>query len=489
MNRKFKKVISLALAAVMTCSLASCGSDKGKEEVTTIKWYAYENPSADVDEVFAKVNEYTKEKIGVVIDYTPITPAEYNEKMKMIFASNEEFDMCFQSSSTDFYTNVENGVLMPLDELLDTTGKATRDLIPEFYYDAATVNGEIYAIPMNKDVAEQWGFRFSSDIANQCGITKADIEAVTSLAELEPIFQKVKDTLPNVYPCLIRGNNHFLKFLPFDNVNGCSVGAFRTDDFDKIINQFETKEIKEYFDLMRSWYQKGFFRSDAATATNDNDIKAAGNWFACYVGYLPYSDYYAEGQPVEWWYALNMNEPHIRTGNIMGSAFAISANSPNPEKTMELINLINTDEYLRNLIAYGIEGEHWVSVGDGQYKLPDGFQTKVDTGYESLVYTNGNRFILKTSELKPADMWDKFKEFNENAVKYDNIGFVFNPENVMTEIVAVENVCTEFLPALAVGAIDPDENLPKFLEKLEKVGVQTVIDEMQRQYDEWKKNK
>lgn len=485
MNRILRKAIIISAAAAVFVGICGCEKKQSESEITNVKWYAYGPQNPDDKKVFDEVNKYTEEKIGVHVDYTVIAASEYNEKMKMLLASNDDFDMCFQSSTTNFYTNVRNGVFMPLDELLDTVGKPTKDLTPDYFFDAATVNNKIYAIPMNKDVAEQWGFAGNAEMAERNNI---DVSNVRELKDLEPIFQTIKDNEPNVYPCLIRGNNNFFRFLPFDAINGCSVGAFRTDSFDKVINQYDTDEAREYFKLMRSWYQKGFFRSDAATATNDSDIRAAGNWFACYIGYLPYNDYVPEGQKAEYVYMLNINEPHVRTGNVMGSSFAISSNSKNPEKTMEFINLLNTDVYLRNLVALGIEGEHWIAVGDNKYKLPDGMENRADTGYTTYEYTNGNRFILRILENKPDDMWEKFKEFNENSYKYPNLGFVFNPEKVMTEITAIENVYQEYIPSLSVGAIDPDEHLPKFLEKLNNVGVQTVLDEMQRQYDEWKAN-
>ena len=42
---------------------------------------------------------------------------------------------------------------------------------------------------------------------------------------------------------------------------------------------------------------------------------------------------------------------------------------------------------------------------------------------------------------------------------------------------------------LYTGSVDPDEYLPKLLEKLDDAGVQKVIDEMQRQVDVWKEGR
>ena len=44
----------------------------------------------------------------------------------------------------------------------------------------------------------------------------------------------------------------------------------------------------------------------------------------------------------------------------------------------------------------------------------------------------------------------------------------------------------EFGKSLYTGSVDPEEYLPKLQEKLEATGIDKVIDEMQRQIDEWK---
>lgn len=486
MKKIFKRGVTAVLAAAMAVGIAGCETKK-ESEIYEIKYYSYNTPYKDDEMVIAKVNEYLEEKIGARVNWINIQPSEYNEKMRMLLSSNEEFDVCFMASYTDFYTYVNNDVFMPLDELLQNEGKEIYDLTPDYFFDAAKVDGQIYALPVIKDVAEEWVFSCKTWLLEKYNLKTDNI---TKLEDLEPLLQTVKDNEPDIYPVLVRGNNHFFKFLPFESVDGCSVGAFKTDDYGKIINQYETEEAKEFFKLMRSWYTKGFMRSDAATATNDTDIRAAGNWFAAYGGYLPYSEIQSNVDEKEKTTIIhNMNEPHVRTGNVLGASFTISSNSKNPEKTMEFINLLNTDAYLRNLVAYGIEGVHYEAVGDTHYKLPEGVTKKDDTGYAPMVYPQGNRFILRAEEDKPDDMWEKYEEFNNNSKISPALGFVFNPENVMNEISAIENVYQEFAPSLMVGATDPDEYLPKFLEKLKVAGSETVIAEMQRQYDEWKASK
>ena len=54
-----------------------------------------------------------------------------------------------------------------------------------------------------------------------------------------------------------------------------------------------------------------------------------------------------------------------------------------------------------------------------------------------------------------------------------------------TEVAAVTNVCNEYRCALEFGVLDPEEAIPQFLEKLEAAGIQKIIDEKQKQLDEY----
>ena len=486
MKKIIKRGTAFVLATILAVGVSGC-TNKEETEIYEIKYYSYNTPYKDDERVMEKVNEYLEEKIGARVNWVNIQPSEYKEKTKMLFSSNDKFDVCFTASYTDFYNNVNNGVFIPLDELLQNEGKEIYEMTPDYFFDAATVNGKIYALPVIKDVAEEWVISVKTWLVEKY---QMNVDNVKSLSDVETLLQTVKDNEPEIYPILIRGNNNLFKFLPFEAVDGCSVGAFKTDDYGKIINQYETEEAKEFFKLMRRWYQKGFMRSDAATATSDSDIRATQNWFASYGGYLPYNEIKPTATEKEKQiYIHGLNKPHIRTGNVLGAAFAISSNSENPQKVMEFINLLNTDVYLRNLVAYGFEGVHYEAVGDTHYKLPDGVSKKEDTGYAPAVFPQGNRFLLRIEDGKPADLWDKFEEFNNTAEVSPALGFVFNPENVMKEIAAMENVYQEFAPSLMVGATDPEEYLPKFLEKLKVAGSEKVIAEMQKQYDEWKTNK
>ncbi|HPW42148.1 MAG TPA: DUF3502 domain-containing protein, partial [Bacillota bacterium] len=56
---------------------------------------------------------------------------------------------------------------------------------------------------------------------------------------------------------------------------------------------------------------------------------------------------------------------------------------------------------------------------------------------------------------------------------------------VKNEIAAVNNLWDKYVPALETGSIDPEVNVPKFLEELKAAGIDKVIAEKQEQLNEW----
>ena len=65
------------------------------------------------------------------------------------------------------------------------------------------------------------------------------------------------------------------------------------------------------------------------------------------------------------------------------------------------------------------------------------------------------------------------------------MGWVFNSAPVANEITACTNVIKEYAYGLEVGAVDVDEVLPKFQQALKDAGIDRVIEEKQKQIDEW----
>ncbi len=492
MKGNVKKIFAAVLALALVLSVAGCGGNKtgldadGNYEVV---WYNSEPPRPDHNLVYEEISKYTKEKIGVTVKYTPFAGAEYAEKMNLLFASGEKIDMCYASTNNKFQQNARQSAYMDMGPLLDGVGKQTKDLFPQYALDCYKVGGVQYGIPVLKDWAFQPVVGIQNKKLDELGIREEYLAAKT-LADFTPIIEKAKAAHPDWYGFVMRGNYNLMKFLPQETIDGSVVAGFTFDNYDKVINIYETDAFKELATLMRSWYNAGYIPSNADTSTSSSDIYKLGNYLAGHAEYLPYiNDSKPDGDPDKDVYNFNLCTPRMGTTQVTMCGLAMPATCLNPERTMEFINLVYNDVYVRNTIAYGIEGKHWVADGDNKWKLPEGFENKVDTGYSSSISDTGNRYILRTDPGIPEDIWEKYQEFDANAIKSGAIGFSFDPQPVQGQIAAVNNVWNEFFKAIVVGAVDPEVKLPEFIAAMNKVGAQEIIAEAQRQYDEWKKNK
>lgn len=470
-------------------SNASTSSSVVEEEPVTLTVLTRSDVSPDDELVFAEANKYIQEKLGFTVEFINLGQSSYKEKTQMMFAAGDEFDVCYTAYDVDFNVNVSNGVYLPLDDLLQEYGKEIVEVAPEYLFGAATVNGQIYAVPHLKDMVFPRVFQMKTYFVNKYNL---DISEVDTLEEMTPILQTIKDNEPEYTPLLMKGNYNMVDLLPFENISGTHVLAIDIET-GEIVNKFETEEMKEFLPLMRDWNQRGFFPADVETLTSLSDYTGSGLWACQVASYSPYCEIKTNTNPPEkgtqkiYDYSTKlMTQPYMETKYVMGGAWAISAETEYPEKAMQFINLIDSDTYLRNLMSYGIEGKHYIKVGENQFKWPEGMSKASETGYAPYSYMLGSTYNLFVRDNKPADFWEKYEELNNSATPSPALGFSVDLEPVATEIAAIGNVYAEYGPALECGSIDPNENLPKFIDKLYSVGLQNVIDEVNEQYDAWK---
>ena len=69
----------------------------------------------------------------------------------------------------------------------------------------------------------------------------------------------------------------------------------------------------------------------------------------------------------------------------------------------------------------------------------------------------------------------------------NSLGFMFDKTNVETEISSCKNVVQAYYKQLFTGAVEVAPTIEAFKKELVGAGVDELIAEMQRQYDEWRK--
>lgn len=489
-----KKTFLLTLIMVLLSSivLAACGSSSdtasggagaGKDgKPVELIWYTIGTPQKDVDKVIEKVNAYTKEKIGATIQMKLLDWGDYDQKMQVISASGEPFDIAFTSSWTfNYINNAQKGAFLELNDLLDQHGQGIKEVLHPSFLEGAKINGKLYAIPVNKELPAQRVFRFNQTLVDKYNF---DISKVKTLEDLEPMLKTVlekekikpinaKIGLPQLFDYII--NADIPIGVPLDSTDL------------KLEITLDKPEQMQQFETMRQYFQAGYMPADVASYTDANASEAlkTGRWFVDTAHYQPYAETsWSQGIPDKI-VVSPAEEPIVYNWSVTGSMMAISSSSKYPEKAMEFLNLLNTDKYLRNLINYGLEGEHYKRIDDQTIEpLP----AKKER-YDLPTFTLGNLFLLDKLPEDPKDKWEKFEEFNNSAKNAPLLGFALDTSSIRSEIAAVQNVTDEFMKTLNTGSVDPKVYVPKAMEKYKQAGIEKIVAEAQRQVDEWKKSK
>ena len=479
---KFKKVMAIALATLTVGStLAGCaGSSKATESadsITTLKWYTIGAEPKDLDMVVEKANEYLGEKIGVNIDMNFIDYGDYTQKLGVMINTGENFDLAFTCSwAGDYLGNARKGAFMELDPYLDTQGKDMKAAIDQRFWDGAKVDGKTYAVPNQKELSTSPMWVFTKEY-----IDKYDIpyEEIKTLEDLEPWLKLIKENEPEVTPLYITKGFSAPQY--FDQLVD-PIGIEYGQDGYEVKNMFETQKMKDSLDTLTRYYEAGYINADAATAQDDKNKKR----FVTKGDGQPYAEVLWSKDLKYDVVANSMMDTYITNASTTGSMIGVSRSSENPEKSVEFLNLLNTDPYLRNLINYGIEGTHYEKVANSENQIKLSPQSE---DYKVGYYTVGNLFITDVLDTEPATKWKEFEAFNDKAKISPALGFKFDTNKVSNQIAAVNNVLEEYKSILYSGSVNNEEHLAKLNAKLKEQGIEEIMAEMQIQIDAWAASK
>ncbi len=498
-------------------------------EFVELDFYIMNSPVTDQERVMEKANAIIEDAINAHLNIICIDPGTYAEKINLMINSGEEFDLCFMANWGDinFFENAAKGAFVSMNDLLPTYAPETYSRIPEGLWQGVTVNGNIYASVNYQQwgVAARKGYAVRMDMAEEVGFDWTqlkDMAPLDVLRTLEPFFEAAIAAHPEMIGWETSATYSFFLNDPLywdmEPVGDTTQpGWIRYDDPTTVVNQFETDEFAEYCDIMREYYLNGYVRTDGATLQDTSPDRTAGRilaqWNYSWPDYIDYPPTGVEELTVQGFADANYipDGMSMTTGDTCPAGIvtstrtvipaaagptacvAISATSKHPERAMELIELLNTNDELFNLIQFGEEGTDWyIDENDGTFQMVEGMynfnysEWEIGQSYDPDFARSS--FGLATDQ-NPIDTQAKQRiifDADLNADASPVSGFEFDPSPVKTELANCGAIISEMVPVLSNGAADPATMLPQFLQRLKDAGVDTIIAEKQAQLDAWR---
>ncbi|MBQ4481814.1 MAG: ABC transporter substrate-binding protein [Lachnospiraceae bacterium] len=472
---------------IMILFLAGCGTENGSSsDVVKLRWVTYDNGSTPLaaKEVIEAANRVSEEKIGVTVEleFQPV------EKINLMMASGEYYDMVFTSSWVNFFDkNASAGLYYDITDLVQEKTPALYDSIGK-YWDCAKAGNRIYAVPVLKDMGAEDMYRLNSDYFE--GEKGMEIPERMSFEDLEPYLKAYKDDNPDKYPLAMdkAGLPGYLNFLE-RIVNPIIVIPYDQQDEVKAIPFWECEELMNRYRTLHRWYKAGYIHPDAATI----DSTAADKSFPVRGG-VAWRGYQGYSNPADWGFNVKTSiydGPYLSRTSEQGAMIGICAACDEERATacLKYIELLSTDRKFRDILGYGIEGKHFNYLENGTViRLPAGsdlYNTKL---YQTGSVVNASVESVSSDFLSDPDQWKAvFEGYDTDGIYSRTNGFAYDQSAKEDIIAALNAIYSDYAAELRTGTSDPDEVIPKIKERMEKAGINEVTDDINEQLSEWLK--
>jgi putative aldouronate transport system substrate-binding protein len=474
-----------------------------------LSWYNLAMTSAqapDARMVADAIAAYLLEKLNVKVNL------HFDEDQSMLatkLAAGE--DLGIVPAAAGYATDASNGLMYPLDELLDEYGQGVRAAVSDEIFDVMRVGGKIYGVPSIKDNGYWMAPLYNKTLGDRLGLDYEAIKALshnwynyywesTFLDAMErrtALLGEVETPLAGTWNLInpmdfaVEAPIGITNVLAVFNVPGVEqIGGY---DPYTAYNFYFTEEYKEQVRTAHEFVQRGIFvndRQDSQLDMRSGEQLFAGNWGQFYVPAGTHGD--------QEWVVLppaNMGEVYVDQASYTSAQFCISAACGEPERAMMAINLLFSDPEFYKLCKWGIKGEHFTEDAEGNISIYGSPRNPSisDAGYSINSFTFvGNHFLVKwpKDHAGPNNEFDSLaKAANEVAVKTAHFGFSLDQNPIAGEIAACNNVVAEYHDELYKGRYNSlDEayaKLEEFKARLEVNGSQRIIDEVQAQADAW----
>lgn len=514
----FKKSTTVLAALALTVALtAGCGDNKAADtannavqpnETASSELKPYEvvmvfpdAPQKDNQLVQDAMNDYLKQtypELNMTVKLNPIDWGAWSDKTNLMMASGDKMDLFFTADWLGFQQQVTKGALLPLDDLIAEHGPDIL-AVEKDYLAPAKRGGKLYGIHTHQELGGSQGVYLNKELVDKYNF---DLSALKSgrVEDLEPMLEVIKQNEPGITP-LVAPSFPLEAYYSSTNLDSivslAAINAVGTapDDY-TVINAYTTPRYLELAKLTNKWYKAGYINKDALTPGLDAWKKLqAGKGFA-FVGDMDILADMEIGKPAisangsikagREMLQIPLNIDRLQTSKMTATMHSISKSSEDPERAMMLLNLFYKDKELLTLFNFGIEGKHYV-LKDGQIALPEG-QTMDSVGYyHDIMWQLGNQMLNYTRVGEDPNKYENYEKFNDKVSANPSriFGFVFDPEPVKNELISIDNANKAFVDGIKSGQLDPDENLPKLLEKQKAAGAEKVIAEVQKQLDAW----
>ncbi len=503
---KVKQLIMGTLITALTMSvLAGCGNSgtggsgdsNGEEAQKLVMFNPFQTSTSTPENIEmiekALEEEMKKDGLNIDLDWVVIPRDSFEEKKNTLLAGKEQLDGFIGDMDDLGVDVVKDGLVLPLNDLLDQYGSHLKELIPlEVWAEVTSPDGSINAIPSYNRV--YW----TGAVIRKDWLDDAGLEMPKTLDEFEAALEAFKNRGDGIIPA--GGNPWFIEAQLASAVSGgiTAENGWETESPEgEFIQAYEHPDYQEFLKMYNRWLDNGWFDPDFLVS-EDNSYQnmlysgKMGVYFTdpaminTFIPLLKEQNPEAELEILPILSGPKGEAALLEISGIRNVAY-VSTTSKHPELVVKFIDWLVSDPEHYQLAKYGIKDTHYVLTEEGKWTAPEscgGDLTK--RGYEDIFAPLDYEGLMFNREMPYYDTdayqdycrslpqyKHPFKDMKGNfSIDYSTIGD-YNSIDIWTEMY---NIACKARP-LSDWQVVVDEY---------EESVKDAYTEIRRQYNEWK---
>jgi putative aldouronate transport system substrate-binding protein len=525
--------IGIALLFAGTAGIYAGGTRAAAGRPTTLEFLAPSPVSQvnDFDAVLNEVYKQTDSTLNIRINYVFTTFDDIGQKVSLRIAAGEQLDGAFvaQWTSPNMMQMISQGLLTNLDSYFhnDAYPGLKRYFPPEYLrnnmFTDANNETHVYAIPFSNSYGGgNWNVYYRKDLADKYGVGE-----ITSYDKLIQFFEAIKTNEPGMDPFVYLGSNdslaptiltlyHTLPKTSGHNdiaIDGASTSVIVGDDglayasrhFIPAMDPKYRSMLKgPYRDedpllghrLMQEWYQKGYFAKDILNERDPEGQFVAGRAASFMRGLDTYpailSRFQASLPNAELGVFMMSETMRLGMPKTEGTDFkawnflAVPTTSRNTDKVMGFMEWLFSNRAHHDLLEYGIEGKHWIAVGEDKYDYPPGNDPATNYNFSAYLLT-WNPSLNRYPVSMPDTIVNALQVAGDAETYYKrvNTGFTFVTDPVATELAKISDL-SAYARAISNGIpTDLEAEVARVQRLYEEAGIEKIAAELERQFNEF----
>ncbi|MDR0641756.1 MAG: ABC transporter substrate-binding protein [Treponema sp.] len=457
----------------------------------TIYLYMVGGTPNDIDEVMAKANEeYFKPILNTTVEIAFISWGDISTKYALVLAGGEDVDLVFTAPWNYYEQESNKGSFLELTE--DFRAKwlpQTQKDMPLVAWLQMLTKGKIYAA--SQMVSQSDGYKFvviRDDLRTKYGLPEpTDWDSLENylftVAAREPSIQAYAAAASTAEVFAVY--NQYRDVQTADYTFAWDGKGRREPAADELTYYYLTDYYRDYALEMKEWFEKGVWSKNVMNNTvtaQDSFIQGKGgsvfwNTSVFEIG----RSMEKNGVGAAGWYDLTADKP-VRLAGYSNNAFGVASASKNPERAALVLDLMKTNLKLNTLLQGGVEGKHYLDLGDG---TRDKGPSAEDYPWNGWAWALNHPDALKDAAKDSPQRW-KDIQANIDGRTWEPLidGFRFDSSSLTNEWAVISALVEEYSASFGCGVFGGDtlNKIEEFQGKLRAAGIDKITQEYRRQY-------